>query len=124
MRRAIDMARQGELAGEVPVGAVLVDAGGTILAETCNAPIRLHDPTAHAEILALRRAADKLETYRLEGSTLGADVRMRQYDDLRHGASGQRVDAAAGERAGGTAVHPQRGKVAGHAVERFVGRLE
>lgn len=70
MRRAIAMARQGELAGEVPVGAVLVDASGMILAETCNAPIRLHDPTAHAEILALRQAADKLETYRLEGSTL------------------------------------------------------
>ena len=70
MQRAIAMARQGELAGEVPVGAVLVDASGTLLAEACNAPIRLHDPTAHAEILALRQAAGRLETYRLEGTTL------------------------------------------------------
>lgn len=70
MRRAIAMARQGELAGEVPVGAVLVDSSGKLIAEASNAPIRLHDPTAHAEILALRQASGSLETYRLEGTTL------------------------------------------------------
>ena len=70
MRRAIAMARQGELAGEVPVGAVLVDSIGKLIAEASNAPIRLHDPTAHAEILALRQASGSLETYRLEGTTL------------------------------------------------------
>lgn len=70
MRRAIAMARQGELDGEVPVGAVLIESSGSILAEACNAPIRLNDPTAHAEILALRQAAVKLGGYRLEGSTL------------------------------------------------------
>ena len=70
MRRAIAMARQGELAGEVPVGAVLVDSSGKLIAEASNAPIRLHDPTAHAEILALRQSSRSLETYRLEGTTL------------------------------------------------------
>jgi tRNA(adenine34) deaminase len=70
MRRALEMARRGEAAGEVPVGAVLVDAEGRLLAEAFNCPIHENDPTAHAEILALREAGRRLANYRIEGATL------------------------------------------------------
>ena len=71
MRRALDLAQQAGAAGEVPVGAVLVDPiSGEILAEGANQPVRSHDPTAHAEIVALRRAAKKQANYRLTGLTL------------------------------------------------------
>jgi tRNA(adenine34) deaminase len=70
MRRALEHAREAEREGEVPVGAVLVDASGAVLATAGNATIRLNDPTAHAEILALRAAGLKLANYRLTGSTL------------------------------------------------------
>lgn len=70
MRHALNLAKAGELRGEVPVGAVIVDSGGELLAEGANAPIELHDPTAHAEIIVLRQAAAKLGTYRLDGTTL------------------------------------------------------
>jgi tRNA(adenine34) deaminase len=69
MRRALDLARCGEAEGEVPVGAVVV-ADGRILAETWNRPVSLDDPTAHAEILALRAAGQALGNYRLAGATL------------------------------------------------------
>lgn len=69
MRRALDLARCGEAEGEVPVGAVVV-ADGRILAETWNRPVALDDPTAHAEILALRAAGEELGNYRLAGATL------------------------------------------------------
>lgn len=70
MRRALEMARKGEAAGEVPVGAVLVDPDGRLVAETFNCPIYTHDPTAHAEILALREGARLIANYRLDGFTL------------------------------------------------------
>jgi len=69
MTRALELARQGEAAGEVPVGAVLV-RDGAVLAEAWNQPIGSHDPTAHAEIVALRAAARKLGNYRLPATTL------------------------------------------------------
>ncbi|KCZ55015.1 hypothetical protein HY29_02060 [Hyphomonas beringensis] len=68
MERALDLARQAAEAGEVPVGAVIVDPeSGAIVAEGFNQPIAGHDPTAHAEIVALRRAAERLGNYRLTG---------------------------------------------------------
>ena len=70
MDRALACAREARDAGEVPVGAVLVSAEGECLAEAGNAPIATHDPSAHAEMLALRRAASKLGNYRLPGTTL------------------------------------------------------
>jgi len=69
MRQAIELARRGGDAGEVPVGA-LVAIGGAIAGRGWNAPITRHDPTAHAEILALREAAARVENYRLEDATL------------------------------------------------------
>jgi tRNA(adenine34) deaminase len=69
MRRAIELARRAEAAGEVPVGAVIVRAG-KVIGEGFNQPIALCDPTAHAEMIALRAAAAGSESYRLTGSTL------------------------------------------------------
>ena len=73
MREALHQARRAEAQGEVPVGAVVV-IGGEIHGRGSNAPIRISDPTAHAEILALRQAAKKLGNYRLENATLYSTV--------------------------------------------------
>jgi tRNA(Arg) A34 adenosine deaminase TadA len=71
MRIALAMAQDAALAGEAPIGAVIVDpASGEVIARAANAPIAGHDPTAHAEILALRAAAQALGNYRLTGLTL------------------------------------------------------
>ena len=64
MRIALDQAQNAWLAGEVPVGAVIMRAG-QVIATGYNRPITTHDPTAHAEIVALRHAAQLLENYRL-----------------------------------------------------------
>ena len=69
MRLALEAARGAEEAGEVPVGAVLVQ-GDAILAVSANRPIAGHDPTAHAEIEALRAGGQTLGSYRLNGTTL------------------------------------------------------
>ena len=69
MAAALELARTAAAAGEVPVGAVIV-SGGSIVATGANAPIATHDPTAHAEILALRQAGQALGTYRLADATL------------------------------------------------------
>ena len=69
MARALGRARAAAAAGEVPVGAVLVSAEGAILAEAHNRTLTDRDPTAHAEIVALRRAA-KARGHRLTGATL------------------------------------------------------
>jgi tRNA(adenine34) deaminase len=69
MREALDLARQAAAAGEVPVGAVVV-IEGQVAGRGANAPIASSDPTAHAEILALREASQKMGNYRLESATL------------------------------------------------------
>jgi tRNA(adenine34) deaminase len=69
MREALDLARQAESTGEVPVGAVLV-RDGRIVGRGFNCPISANDPTAHAEILALRQAGSATGSYRLEDTTL------------------------------------------------------
>ena len=70
MQLAIQEAIKARQKGEVPVGAVLVNADGGILAAAYNQPISLSDPTAHAEILALRNAAAQLKNYRLLSTRL------------------------------------------------------
>lgn len=70
MGLALEEAQKAYACSEVPVGAVLVGSEGRILARAHNAPIGLSDPTAHAEILALRRAALSVGNYRLPGSVL------------------------------------------------------
>ena len=69
MQRALELAQQARAEEEVPVGAVLIRQD-QILGEGWNAPIRQHDPTAHAEIRALRHAAEALGNYRLLDTTL------------------------------------------------------
>ena len=104
MRRALELARGAQALGEVPVGAVIVK-DGRIIGEGANQPIATHDPTAHAEIVALRAAARAVESYRLLDTTLyvtlepcpmcaGAMVHARvkrlvfATTDLRAGAAG------------------------------------
>ena len=71
MDHALALAADAAASGEAPIGCVIVDADGAIVSEGANAPIASHDPTAHAEIVALRRAAEKLGNYRLKpGLTL------------------------------------------------------
>ena len=102
MGRAIRLARAAAARGEVPVGAVVV-AGRRVVGRGSNRPIRSNDPTAHAEIVALRRAGRSLRNYRLEGATLfvtlepclmclGAMVHAR-IARLVYGASDPRVGA-------------------------------
>ena len=73
MRAALDEARRAEAAGEVPIGAV-VAIDDEIVARGFNQPIAAHDPTAHAEIVALRAAAQAVGNYRLTGATLCVTV--------------------------------------------------
>jgi tRNA(adenine34) deaminase len=70
MRAALQEAEKAAAAGEVPVGAVVVSPEGKILARAHNRPVGAKDPTAHAEILALRQAARKVGNYRLAGCRL------------------------------------------------------
>jgi tRNA(adenine34) deaminase len=73
MRHALELARHAADAGEVPVGAVVV-LDGVVVGRGHNAPIGSHDPTAHAEIVAIRDAARAVSNYRLTGATLVVTV--------------------------------------------------
>ena len=70
MRLALREAARGACAGEVPIGALLVAADGEVISRAYNRPVGGCDPTAHAEVVALRRAARRLGNYRLTGLTL------------------------------------------------------
>ena len=105
MRRALELARMAEQAGEVPVGAVIVKHG-EIIAEGWNRPISSSDATAHAEIVAMREAGEKLGNYRLIDTTLyvtlepcsmcvGAMIHAR-VGHLVYGASEPRTGALGG----------------------------
>ncbi|MEN8821218.1 MAG: tRNA adenosine(34) deaminase TadA [Abyssibacter sp.] len=112
MQHALSLARRAAEAGEVPVGAVIVRQG-QLLSEGWNRPIELSDPTAHAEIQALRAAAASVGNYRLvdcdlyvtlepcamcAGAIITARVRRVIYgaDDLRAGAAGSVFDVLPG----------------------------
>ncbi|MGP6170692.1 tRNA adenosine(34) deaminase TadA [Microbacterium sp. A196] len=70
MRRALELAEAAAAAGEVPVGAVVIDEAGLIVGEGRNTREETHDPTGHAEIVALRQAAEALGLWNLESHTL------------------------------------------------------
>ena len=70
MRRALALAAEAGSAGDVPVGAVVLDADGAVVGEGRNLREQTHDPTAHAEIVALRAAAERHGGWNLEGHTL------------------------------------------------------
>ena len=74
MHQAIHLARQAAEFNEVPIGAVIVDADGKLLASASNRTITNVDPTAHAEILALRTAAAQVGNYRLTGTTVYSTI--------------------------------------------------
>jgi tRNA(adenine34) deaminase len=104
MGMALEEAEAACRAQEVPVGAVLVDARGTVLARAHNSPVSHCDPTAHAEILVLRQAAKALQNYRLPGTIcfttlepclmcLGAMLYAR-IETLVYGANDARAGAA------------------------------
>ena len=110
MRRALELAQRAALDNEVPVGALLV-LGREVIGEGWNQPIIHHDPTAHAEVVALRAAAKRVRNYRLERTTLyvtlepcamcmGAALNARVSRvvfgawDLKAGACGSVIDLA------------------------------
>jgi tRNA(adenine34) deaminase len=70
MGRALELAEAAADAGDVPVGAIVTDAAGTVIGEGRNLREALHDPTAHAEIVAMRAAAQAVGSWNLAGSTL------------------------------------------------------
>lgn len=70
MQRAMELARDAGARGDIPIGAVVVDAAGVVVGEASNARERDHDPTAHAEVLALRQAAQARGDWRLTDCTM------------------------------------------------------
>ena len=121
METALSLARGAAAAGEVPVGAVLVGRDGMVLAEAANAPIATSDPTAHAEMLAIRAAGAAIGNYRLVDTTLyvtlepcvmcaGAIVHAR-VARLIYGAADQRCGAC------GTVFDLTRNKELNHEVD-------
>ena len=102
MHRALALAGQGAALGEVPVGAVLVSAEGEVVGEGYNQPILAHDPTAHAEVVAIRDASVRLANYRLENTTLYVTLEpcTMCVGALVHARVGRVVFAAAEPKAG------------------------
>jgi tRNA(Arg) A34 adenosine deaminase TadA len=110
MTRALELARAAAEAGEAPIGAVIVDpASGEIIAQEHNRPIGLHDPTGHAEILAMRAAAQKLGNYRLTGLTLYVTLEPCAMcaGAISHARIGRLVYGAADEKGGAVAHGPR-----------------
>jgi tRNA(adenine34) deaminase len=102
MHRALDQAHLAMAVGEVPVGAVVVDAEGEIVGVGHNAPLSSCDPSGHAEVRALRDAGQRLGNYRLEGCTLYVTLEpcMMCTGTMVHARIQRLVYAAAEPRAG------------------------
>jgi len=110
MRMALDLAQAAGDLGEVPVGAVVIDeATGDVLGAAANGPIGLCDPTAHAEIRALRMAAEAVGNYRLTGLTLYVTLEPCAMcaGAISHARIG-RVVWAADDPKGGAVIHGPR----------------
>ena len=110
MRIALDCAQAAADAGEAPIGAVVVDpATGEVIAKAGNAPIGLADPTAHAEILALRAAAESLGNYRLTGLTLVVTLEPCAMcaGAISHARIGRLVFGATDEKGGAVVSGPR-----------------
>lgn len=127
MERALALADEAAARGEVPVGAVLVDGAGQVIGEGWNQPIGAADPTAHAEILALRSAASAVGNYRLPGSTLYVTVEPCTMcaGALLHARVERLVIAALEPKAGAVVSHGQvlDGDFHNHHVHYEVGLL-
>ncbi|TVR59639.1 MAG: tRNA adenosine(34) deaminase TadA [Candidatus Competibacteraceae bacterium] len=126
MRQALALARRAAAAGEVPVGAVLV-VGDEALGEGWNQPIGACDPTAHAEIVALRAAAARIGNYRLPGSTLYVTLEPCPMcaGAMVHARVARVVFGAADPRAGaaGTAFNLLQAAALNHRAEVTGGML-
>lgn len=110
MRRAMALAQAAADAGEAPIGALVVDpATGEVVAEAHNQPIGLHDPTAHAEVLAMRAAGAKLGNYRLTGLTLYVTLEPCAMcaGAISHARVGRVVYGAPDEKGGAVAHGPR-----------------
>lgn len=115
MAEALDLARAARDAAEVPIGAV-VTVGGEIVGRGFNQPISSGDPTAHAEIVAIRQAARALGNYRLSGATLVVTVEpcLMCVGALVHARIGTLVYGAAEPRTGAVVSTVQGGELPGH----------
>ena len=110
MRIALAEAQAAAERGEAPIGAVIVDpATGEVIARAGNSPIGRHDPTAHAEILALRAAAERLGNYRLTGLELFVTLEPCAMcaGAISHARIGRLVFGAADEKGGAVAHGPR-----------------
>lgn len=110
MRIALDRAQDAAVRGEAPIGAVVFDpASGEVVAAAGNSPIGLHDPTAHAEILALREAARLRGNYRLTGLSLFVTLEPCPMcaGAISHARIGRLVYGADDPKGGGVAHGPR-----------------
>jgi tRNA(adenine34) deaminase len=127
MRRALELARLAEAGDEVPVGAVVVTPDGRIVGEGWNRPVAAHDPTAHAEIVALRAAGRALGSYRLGGATLYVTLEpcLMCAAALVHARIARLVFGAWDPRQGaaGSAFDLTHTQALNHAVDAFGGVL-
>jgi tRNA(adenine34) deaminase len=115
MREALELARRALAAGEVPIGAV-VEIGGAIVGRGFNQPLSSHDPTAHAEIVAIRAAAQQAGNYRLTGATLCVTIEpcLMCVGALVHARIGTLVFGAAEPRSGAISSAVRGGELPGH----------
>ena len=127
MRRALELAAQGRLQGEVPVGAVVV-LDGTVVGEGFNRPIGAHDPTAHAEIVAIRDAAGRVGNYRLAGAVLYVTIEPCQMcvGAMVHARIARVVYAAREPKAGAieSAMRAHEHPALNHRLDALGGVLE
>jgi len=127
MRRALDLAAEGRRRGEVPVGAVVV-LDGAVIGEGFNQPIGAHDPTAHAEIVAIRAAAGRVGNYRLPGAELYVTIEPCQMcvGAMVHARIARVVFAAREPKAGAieSAMRAHEHPSLNHRLEALGGVLE
>lgn len=127
MRHALTLAAQGETEDEVPVGCVIV-RDGEVIGEGWNRPIAASDPTAHAEVVALRDAAQRLDNYRLTGATLYVTLEpcLMCAGAMIHARIGRLVFGAADPKRGAvnSALHAFATQGLNHRIEVSGGVLE
>ena len=127
MRAALELAAEARRSGEVPVGAVVV-LDGAVIGEGFNQPIGAHDPTAHAEIVAMRAAAARLGNYRLTGADLYVTIEPCQMcvGAMVHARIARVVYATREPRAGAieSAMRAHEHPALNHRLQALAGVLE
>ena len=127
MRFALNRAHEAWRRGEVPVGALVV-LDGEIVGEGFNQPIETHDPTAHAEVVAMRQAAERLQNYRLTGATMYVTIEPCQMcvGAMVHARIGRLVYGTPEPKAGAieSAVRAHEHPALNHRIEVTGGVLE